>query len=124
LPSILRETPGFEESSMHRVSNLDFQTLFAAAEDGDCVAQSVRQHCLSVWAANAVASIHAYDPEVVVLGGGVMRSASAILPFVRKHVDEHAWTCWGKPQVRAAMLGAAAALLGAVPLLAENLSRS
>jgi len=120
LPRIIQETPGFRESSMARETKLNFETLFTAADTGDSLALSVRQHCLRVWAANAVALIHAYDPEVVVLGGGVMRSATAILPFVQKYVAEHAWTSWGTPQVRAAMLGENAALLGAVPLFNED----
>jgi glucokinase len=121
MPGIVRETPGFGESSLASITQIDFQALFAAARNGDAVASAVRQHCLGVWAANAVALIHAYDPEVVVFGGGVMRSADDILPFVVEHVEKHAWTSWGTPRVCAAILGENAALLGAVPLLSEDL---
>ena len=118
---IVRETPGFDKSSLASAAQIDFQTLFAAARKGDAVASAVQQHCLNVWAVNAVALIHAYDPEVVVFGGGVMQSADVILSFVEEHVGTHAWTSWGTPRVCAAMLGGNAALLGAVPLLSENL---
>ena len=121
LPRIVRETLGFNESSLAGVAQIDFQALFAAARNQDAVASAVRQHCLNVWAANAVALIHAYDPEVVVFGGGVMRSADDILPFVVEHVEKHAWTSWGTPRVCAAILGGNSALLGAVPLLSEDL---
>jgi glucokinase len=121
LPRIVRETPGFDESSLAGVAQIDFEALFAAARNEDAVALAVRQHCLNVWAANAVAVIHAYDPEVVVFGGGVMQSFDVILPFVEKHVEEHAWTSWGTPRVCAAILGGNAALLGAIPLLSEDL---
>ena len=121
LPKILRETPGFDESSLATVPQLNFQALFASARNGDAVALAVRQHCLNIWAANAVAVIHAYDPEVVVFGGGVMQSADVILPFVQEYVKKHAWTTWGTPRVCAASLGGSAALLGAVPLLSEDL---
>ena len=119
MPGIVRETPGFDESSLAGVSLIDFNALFAAARNEDAVACVVRQHCLTVWAANAVALIHAYDPEVVVIGGGVMQSADDILPFVVEHVKKYAWTSWGTPRVCAAILGGSAALLGAVPLLSE-----
>lgn len=121
LPRVIRETPGFDESSLAGVSKLDFHAVFTAAQNGDPVARAVREHCLRVWAADTVAVIHAYDPEVVVFGGGVMRSANDILPFVQEYVKEHAWTGWGTPRVCAATLGANAALLGAVPLLSEDL---
>ena len=121
LPRIVRETPGFDNSSLASVAQLNLQTLFAEAQREDPVARAVREHCLNIWAANAVAVIHAYDPEVVVFGGGVMQSADVILPFVEKHVEKHAWTSWGTPRVCSAILGGNAALLGAVPLLSEDL---
>jgi glucokinase len=120
LPGILRETPGFAVSVLAAAPKLDFRALFTAADEGDPVALEVRQRCMAVWAANAVALIHAYDPEVVIMGGGVMRRAELIVPFVQDHVTKHAWTAWGKPEVRAAGLGENAALLGAVPLLSEE----
>jgi glucokinase len=63
--------------------------------------------------------VHAYDPEIVILGGGVMKSADAILPYIKSHVQKYAWTPWGKVEVRAAELGDNAALLGAIPMVAE-----
>jgi glucokinase len=57
-----------------------------------------------------------------VMGGGVMKSAGAILPVVQSHVQKYAWTPWGKVEVRTAVLGNDAALLGAVPLLSDTLA--
>jgi glucokinase len=122
LPGILRDHPAFEGSVLSRDPQLNFRALFNAADQGDAVALDVRQHCLEVWASNAVALIHAYDPEVIVMGGGVMNRADIILPFVQEHVSKHAWAAWGKPQVRAAGLGEQAGMLGAVPLLTEEFS--
>jgi glucokinase len=67
-----------------------------------------------------VGLIHAYDPERIVMGGGVMRSAEVILPYIQTYVNTHAWTPWGKVQVVAAQLGNDAGLFGAVPLLTGN----
>jgi len=52
-----------------------------------------------------------------VVGGGVMKSATRILPFLQSYVERHAWTPWGKVKITSAALGSNAALLGAVPLL-------
>jgi glucokinase len=87
-------------------------------QEGDRVAVEVRDRCLRIWAAAAMSMIHAWDPEVVVVGGGVMMNAGAVLPWIQDHVRRHAWTPWGEVAVRAAELGDRAALLGAVPLLA------
>lgn len=117
LPRVAREAPGFEASALARAEPIDFEVLFACAAAGDRVAAEVRDRCLRVWAAGAVGMIHAWDPEVLVVGGGVMRNAGAVLPFLEAQVHAHAWTPWGKVAVRAASLGDRAALLGAVPLL-------
>lgn len=119
LPGIVRESLGFSESSLARLSHLGFRQLFEEASHGDKVALAVRDRCLNIWAVDAVALIHAYDPEVIVIGGGVMESAAIIVPYIQSYVNKYAWTPWGKVQIRAAQLGNNAALIGSVPLVAE-----
>ena len=120
LTVIVKAWPGVSESSLSRYSALGFKELFSEAAAGDRVAIEVRDRCLKIWATDAVAMVHAYDPEILVIGGGVMKSADLILPTIEAHVHRYAWTPWGKVQVRAAELGNNAALLGAVPLLSER----
>jgi glucokinase len=102
LPDVCRSHPRFSSSPLAQ---------------GDRVAQDVTDRCLRVWATNIVGLIHAYDPELIIVGGGVMKSATRILPFLQTYVEQHAWTPWGKVRVAGAELGSNAALLGAVPLL-------
>jgi glucokinase len=116
LPEICRNWMGFDSSALAH-EDLNFETLFRCADAGDPVATRIRDYCLKVWAANAITLIHAYDPELLVYGGGVMRSGDRVVNYVQEHVARHAWTPWGKVQVRAALLGNDAALLGAVPLI-------
>ena len=116
LPEVCRTTRGFASSSLAK-DPITFERLFGYAEEGDPVAVEVRERCLAVWAAVTVGLIHAYDPEVVIFGGGVMKSASMILPYLQSYANRHAWTPWGKVTVRCAELGSRAGLLGAIPLL-------
>jgi glucokinase len=120
LPLVLKEWPGALSSALSNYPEVGFKELFEEAARGDAVALAVRDRCLNVWAADAVGLVHAYDPEIIVIGGGVMKSADIIIPYVQSYVQKYAWTPWGKVQVRAAELGNNAALLGAVPLLSEN----
>jgi glucokinase len=119
IPLVARDWPGYGDSALGRDEPLNFEKLFRYAEQGDGVAIALRDRCLHVWAASTTGLIHAYDPEIVVYGGGVMKSADVIIPFVQAYVEKHAWTPWGKVKIRAAELGNNAGLLGAVPLLAE-----
>ena len=64
--------------------------------------------------------IHAYDPEVAVIGGGIMRSGKIILPALRRHVSKHAWTPWGKVKIKPAALGNDAGMLGIASLFQEE----
>jgi glucokinase len=120
LPLVVKDWPGASESALSKYSDVGFKELFEEAARGDNLAIAVRDRCLNVWAVDAVGLVHAYDPEIIVIGGGVMKSADLIVPYVESYVQKHSWTPWGKVQVRAAELGNNAALLGAVPLLSER----
>ena len=122
LPEICRSAAGFAESALAREPLLDFAALFRWSAAGDAAATAVRDRCLAVWAAGAVGLIHSFDPEAVIFGGAVMKSAGQILPFLERYIHAHAWTPWGKVRVAQAELGSDAGLLGAVPLLAETRS--
>ena len=117
LPDVCHAHPGFSQSSLATETHITFEKLFRHFAQGDRVAQDVTNRCLRVWAANIVGLIHAYDPELVIVGGGVMKSVTHILPFLQAYVQNHAWTPWGKVRVRVSELDNNAALLGAIPLL-------
>ncbi|MBM7831268.1 glucokinase [Agromyces cerinus] len=50
-----------------------------------------------VWAAVLVTQCHAFDPEVVVVTGGVMRSADVILPELSRRVHDRLWSSSFRP---------------------------
>ena len=113
LPSLLREHPGFSESSMKDLPLLDFQALFQHAALNDKVAKEVLEHCLSAWATGIITMIHAFDPELIVLSGGIMKSSAIILPALQEKVNKLAWTPWGKVKLVEAKYPDSAALYGA-----------
>jgi glucokinase len=113
LPSLLKEYPGFSESSMNELPLLDFQSLFQHAALNDKVAKEVLEHCLSAWAAGIITMIHAFDSELIVLSGGIMKSSAVILPALQEKVNQRAWTPWGKVKLVEAKYPDSAALYGA-----------
>lgn len=73
-----------------------------------------------------VNAIHAYGPETVVLGGGVLNSADIFLPDLIEMVHAMAWTFPRKSvKIKAAALGNRAAALGAAfhPLLDKSINK-
>jgi glucokinase len=122
LPLVCAEWPRFSQCALAQ-REINFENLFTCAANGDPVAIEIRRHCLNVWGAAAVAAIHAFDPELLLYGGGVMKSADVIIPFIEDYVARYAWTPWGKVRARAAQLGNDAALLGVVPLFRQENTR-
>lgn len=49
------------------------------------------------WGATIVTLCHAYDPAVVVVSGGVLRSADVVLPALIEYVHAHLWSSSSRP---------------------------
>jgi glucokinase len=102
----------FAGSALSRAEKIDFQALFALAAKGDACAQTLLQESLTVWAIVVQNAMLAYDPEVIVLGGGVLRSHDVVLPFIRDHLRRHMPGLPLAVPILAAELGDDAALIG------------
>lgn len=123
LPSLLKEHPEFDQSAMKNEKVLDFKALFYFAGNGDQVAKEVLEHCLSVWSAGVISLIHAFDPELIILSGGIMKSVSVFLPLLQEKVNQLAWTPWGKVKLIEARYPDSAALYGADYLIRSSLNK-
>jgi glucokinase len=108
-----REHPGSRLSA----DGLDPERIFAAAAQSDAAAVATVERFTHVLACGVVSLIHVYDPDVVVIGGGLSASAPQFLDHVQRFTDEHAWTQpKGRVRLAASTLGDRAALLGAAEL--------
>jgi len=99
---------------------LDYAAVFRWADRGDSCAAALRDHSLRVWSANVVNLVHAFDPEMVVLGGGIMESGDSIVDAVQAYVERHALTPWGKVRIVRSRLGDQAALIACEWLVEEH----
>ncbi len=121
LPYLCRDWPGFATSELAREPCLDFRALFRGVDARDAVAEQILTHCVQVWSVLAIALIHAYGPELVLFGGGIMHRGEHILGPLRSYVEEHMWrSSRGLPHIEAAQLGSRAALFGAASLFPEE----
>ncbi len=93
-------------------AEIDYARVFQRASEGQEWAVKIRDHSLHIWAATAVSLIHAYDPERIIWGGGIMGSAAAILPQITAYVARHAHTPWGQVALVPSQLRDQAALAG------------
>jgi glucokinase len=94
----------------------DFRSLLRATEIRHAGAEKLLDHCIHVWGAATLTMAYAYDADTIVVGGGVMRASNLILPRLTAYIHDHAWTPWGKLDVRSSLLGEYAAILGLTTL--------
>lgn len=120
LDRMARARPDFLNSALAREPLVDYAAVFRLAATGDACATALRDHSLRVWGATAVSLVHVFDPEMVVLGGGLMGSGQAISEAVQQYLDRHAVTPWGRVRVAASALGDAAALAACEWLVGEH----
>lgn len=117
LAATARDLLAAGHSSLLRESDLSPAAIFRAARAGDGPAREVVERFSQYLGAGIVTLVHAYDPDVVVLGGGISRAWPQFLPAVQAYVDAHAWTI---PRARVRVLpsaaGDASALIGVAAL--------
>lgn len=123
LPEIVKQYPLYPESRLSATNNIDYRQVFEMAGKNDPLAMEVVLHSLNAWSACIINLIHAYDPEIVVVGGGIMQSGDKILPHITGKVHAHAWTPWGKPEIVPAKYKDEAALFGIDFLLRKYLRK-
>ncbi|MGN6212611.1 ROK family protein [Parafilimonas sp.] len=117
----IREHEAFSKSSLSTVDVIDFEAMFNEADKQDALAIEFKNDCIQLWAAAIVNLIHAYDPEVVVIGGGVMHRHEELIPRIKELVHQHAWTPWGKVEIEPSQLLSDAGIYGAVYCLQNRI---
>ena len=119
LELIARKHPDFATSALAKAERIDFETLFAAAADGDGCSIELLRKSLKVWAVVVQNAVLAYDPEIVVLGGGVLRSSVVVIPAIEQHLRLHMPAKPFAISIVPAELGDGGALLGGEILFKE-----
>jgi glucokinase len=112
LPTIIREHPNLTEAFKREAAAYGFREIFDLSRQGHREATLLRDECMDVWAAAVITYVHAYDPEIVVIGGGIAKSGDIVFPHIEQKVNERAWCPWGKVRIAGALLGDRAALVG------------
>lgn len=100
-------------SSLFSEKNPDFKTLFEHEKNGDALAKKILKNILKVWGITLVNLIHAYDPEKIIISGGIIGADYPIVQHLQKFVNKHAWTPWGEVKIVKALNPDSAALFGA-----------
>jgi glucokinase len=106
-----------EETSLKSYKELSSYEVFQEAKKGDKIASEILDSCLNylgIGIANIVAS---FDPEMIIIGGGVTNGGSIVFDKVREVVKERCFeTMANSCKIVPAGLGTDAGVIGAVAL--------
>lgn len=111
LPDIAREAPHFPESILARSERIDYRAVFAEGASGDLLATELRERAIHDWSVVLANLIHQFDPERIVIGGGVMAGKETILPLLETSLRQVLPESHGV-RLCASLLGDSAALVG------------
>lgn len=120
LPTLLQEHALYAESSLNGVEPVGFREIWAAAAAGDACAADVQAHCLRTWGEAMVSFIHCFDPERIILGGGLMHEPELLLESFLQTVTELAWAEEGQVEFVPAMHPDNTGLIGAAALFYDG----
>lgn len=112
LEDIASKQPSFKASKLAHVQKVDYKEVFSLAAEGDQLAIRLRERAIDTWATVILNGLSFFDPEKVIVGGGVMASADVIVPALQRIIDAEAIHVGEPVQVVAAELADGAALLG------------
>lgn len=100
------------DSPLKAEKQVDFKVLKTYVDLGDTLAVSLFEECCAYWANCLISMVYAYDPELIVLSGGVMNWGPQLTDRLVHTVEERVWTPWGKLQFRLAKNPEHSVLLG------------
>jgi glucokinase len=112
--------PDYAASALASEHEITYERVFKWAEKEDTLAKKILQHSLQAWSANIYNLVHHFDPEIVIIGGGIMKSGDLITNHVQNFLDEYIWQGPGQVKVAPAIHTEYAGMLG-MAYLAQQL---
>lgn len=116
LPTIVGEHRLYSSSTLKDIGHIGFKEVREAAFAGDACASDVWNHCLTYWGEALVSFIHLFDPERIIIGGGVMNDPGPVLEHVRATVSSRVWSGGEQVDIVSAEYPDHAGLIGAAGL--------
>ena len=106
-----------EKTSLANYEKVTSYEVFKEAESGDAVAQSVLNKALNYLGICVANVITSFDPEMVIIGGGVSKGGQIVFHKINEVVKGRCFEAmWKNTKIVPAALGTDAGVIGAVAL--------
>lgn len=117
LTEIAKKSVAYGSSQLSMDNDINYEQIFKLADIGDELAIEIRDRSIRAWAFGIVNMIHAYDPELVIVSGGIIKNNDEVIDQFQEIANQHTWTPWGKVEVVKAQWPERNAILGCEYLL-------
>jgi len=120
---LVSENPGYKGLLKNTQQLLTAIDVFDAYESGDAIAAEVVDRCIEIWGMAIANLVSLFNPQKIILGGGVFGPAIKFIPSIYKEAKK-----WAQPVsirqvvIESSILGADAGLFGAAYLAMQNLN--
>jgi glucokinase len=104
---------------VHDLDELDARAIGIAALDGDALAVETIRYCGYIVGLGIVTLLHLFNPEVIVIGGGVSQVGEMLFTEIRATYEKHALAkaYWEDLKLAPAALGGDVSIIGAGALV-------
>lgn len=106
-----KSDPMYLESKLAGEDKITYQSVFQFADE-DELARKILEHSLQAWSANVYNLVHHFDPDVVIVGGGIMKSGDLIVRHLQDFIDRYCWQPAGTVKILPAQQSDFAGMLG------------
>lgn len=119
---LLMEVNSDSSELSNRHDSLTAQDVFKAYYNNDIVAEKVVQHCIALWGMTVANLVSIFNPQKIILGGGVFGPAIPLIPAIKEEALK-----WAQPlsarrySLESSALGSNAGLYGAAFLALQHL---
>lgn len=115
---------GGEDSILKDCEKVTSKEVFEAAANGDKLASDVVAYCLNYLGIGMANLVHLFDPERIVIGGGVSKAGPIVFDTVRKVIKQRCFKKLAETvQVVPAELGVESGLVGALGVVLSKMKR-
>ena len=115
------ESSAILELAGNDIEAIDARAVVQAARQGDAVAESLMREVALSLASGIITLMHIFDPQLIVIGGGLGQNLDMFMPTIESEVKSRAMAHFqGAVPVAKSQLGDDVSLLGAAALVFSN----
>lgn len=99
LEKMVKEHPDYPVSGLYTEQEVNFEVLQKWYYKEDFLAVQMVRNCVKAWRTGILNMIHAYDPELVILSGGIMKFRG-LYNLLSEGIQDKIWYCCGPVDIK------------------------